>query len=133
MDFHTRHKLLILSHSEKHYRMMGKMVAEGKEIPVKTLFLNYETALMDALKLKTTIRKNVNVLQHMTGYFKKDLTADEKQELIEIIERYHEGLIPLIVPVTLINHFVRKYRQPYLEKQVYLNPHPIALQLRNHV
>jgi uncharacterized protein YbgA (DUF1722 family)/uncharacterized protein YbbK (DUF523 family) len=133
VDFHTRHKLLILSHSEKHYRMMGKMVAEGKKIPVKTLFLNYETALMDALKLKTTIRKNVNVLQHMTGYFKKDLAADEKQELIEIIERYHEGLITLIVPVTLINHFVRKYRQPYLEKQTYLNPHPIALQLRNHV
>jgi uncharacterized protein YbgA (DUF1722 family)/uncharacterized protein YbbK (DUF523 family) len=133
VDFHTRQKLLILSHSEKHYRMMGKMVAEGKEIPVKTLFLNYESALMDALKFKTTIRKNVNVLQHMTGYFKKYLAADEKQELIEIIERYHEGLIPLIVPVTLINHFVRKYRQPYLEKQTYLNPHPIALQLRNHV
>ena len=132
VDFHTRHKLLILSHSEKHYRMMGKMVAEGKRVPVKALFLNYEIALMDALKLKTTIRKNVNVLQHMMGYFKRDLVADEKQELLEIIKQYHAGIIPLIVPVTLINHFVRKYRQPYLEQQTYLNPHPIALQLRNH-
>ena len=69
----------------------------------------------------------------MMGYFKKDLNADEKQELLEIIERYRAGVIPLIVPVTLINHFVRKYREPYLEKQTYLNPHPIALQLRNHV
>ena len=133
VDFHTRHKLLILSHSEKHYRMMGKMVAEGKTMPVELLFNKYETGLMEALKLKTTTAKNVNVLQHMIGYFKKDLTADEKQELLEIIERYRSGIIPLIVPVTLINHFVRKYRQPYLEKQTYLNPHPIALQLRNHV
>ena len=68
----------------------------------------------------------------MMGYFKRDLVADEKQELLEIIKQYHAGIIPLIVPVTLINHFVRKYRQPYLEQQTYLNPHPIALQLRNH-
>jgi uncharacterized protein YbgA (DUF1722 family) len=67
------------------------------------------------------------------GYFKKDPSADEKQELLEIFEKYREGYIPLIVPVTLINHFVRKYRQSYLDQQVYLNPHPIELQLRNHV
>ena len=88
---------------------------------------------MEAFKLQTTIRKNINVLQQMMGCFKKDLTAEEKQELLEIIERYRNDAIPLIVPVTLINHFVRKYHQPYLEKQTYLNPHPIALQLRNHV
>jgi len=133
IDFHTKNKLLILSHSEKHYRMMDRMVAEGKSRPIKGLFRNYETFLMDALKLKTTFRKNVNVLQHMMGFFKKELTADEKQELLEIIQKYHEGAIPLIVPVTLFNHFVRKYHQPYLEKQTYLNPHPIALKLRNHV
>lgn len=133
IDFHTRNKLLILSHSEKHYRLMGKMVAKGKKMPVGKLFTNYETLLMDALKLRTTIRKNINVLQHMMGYFKKDLTADEKIELLEIIQRYREGAVPLIVPVTLFNHFVRKYQQPYLEKQTYLNPHPIALKLRNHV
>jgi uncharacterized protein YbgA (DUF1722 family)/uncharacterized protein YbbK (DUF523 family) len=133
IDFHTRNKLLIFSHSEKHYRMMGRMVAEGKTMPIRELFVNYETSLMDALKLKTTTRKNINVLQHMLGYFKKDLSADEKQELLEIIQQYREGAIPLIVPVTLFNHFTRKYHQPYLEKQTYLNPHPIALQLRNHV
>ena len=92
-----------------------------------------ETALlMEALKLKTTPRKHINVLQHLLGYFKKDLSKDEKHELLEIIEHYREGLVPLIVPVTLINHYVRKYQQPYLQKQTYLNPHPIALKLRNH-
>jgi uncharacterized protein YbgA (DUF1722 family) len=69
----------------------------------------------------------------MMGYFKKDLTADEKKELLEVIESYAKEYVPLIVPVTLINHYVRKYDQPYLKGQVYLNPHPLELQIRNHV
>jgi uncharacterized protein YbgA (DUF1722 family) len=79
------------------------------------------------------VKKNVNVLQHMAGYFKKVLSPDEKQELQELIDRYHQSMVPLIVPVTLINHYVRKYDQAYLKDQVYLNPHPVALKLRNHV
>jgi len=130
--FHTQHKLLALSHSEKHFRAMGKLVAEGKKLPLNDLYAQYETLLMEALKLKTTLKKNVNVLQHMMGYFKEQLSKDEKQELLEILDEYRKGYIPLIVPVTLINHYVRKYKQDYLREQVYLNPHPIALQLRNH-
>jgi len=133
VNFHTRNKLLILSHSPKHYKMMGKLVAEGKGMPIKRLYTDYESLLMEALKLKTTPKKNSNVLQHMMGYFKKQLSSDEKQEVLEIIQQYREGYVPLIVPVTLLNHYIRKYRQPYLSMQTYLNPHPIALQLRNHV
>jgi uncharacterized protein YbgA (DUF1722 family)/uncharacterized protein YbbK (DUF523 family) len=133
VKFHTRNKLLILSHSESHYRMMGRLIAKGKEIPVKKLYKDYETFLMAALRLKSTIRKNTNVLQHMMGYFKKQLSADEKQELLEIIQQYRSGHIPVIVPITLMNHYVRKYKQPYLTQQTYLNPHPIDLKLRNHV
>jgi uncharacterized protein YbgA (DUF1722 family) len=69
----------------------------------------------------------------MMGYFKEELSADEKQELLEVINGYHEGLTPLIVPITLLGHYVRKYDQPYLKQQVYLNPHPVELKLRNHV
>ena len=130
--FHTQHKLLILSHGEKHYRALGKLVADGKKLPLMEVYRGYETLLMEALKLTTTIKKNVNVLQHMMGYFKEQLTKDEKQELLEVLKDYHKGFIPLIVPVTLINHYVRKYKEGYLGQQVYLNPHPIALQLRNH-
>jgi uncharacterized protein YbgA (DUF1722 family) len=133
VDFHTRQKLLILCHSEKHYRLMGKLVARGKQVPIRKLYADYETLLMEALWIKATVKKNTNVLMHMLGYFKKQLVADEKKELLEIIDQYQNGYVPLIVPVTLINHFVRKYQQPYLKEQVYLNPHPIALQLRNHV
>ena len=88
---------------------------------------------MEALKIKATPAKHVNVLQHMMGYFKEQLSADEKKELLDLINSYRDGYIPLIVPVTLIGHYVRKYDEPYLKDQVYLNPHPAELQLRNHV
>ena len=133
VDFHTQHKLLILSHSPKHYQIMGKLVAQAKDIPLKNLFQQYQTILMEALQLKTTPKKNANVLMHMMGYFKEQLSSDEKQELLEVIDHYRQEYIPLIVPMTLINHYVRKYDQPYLKQQVYLNPHPLELQLRNHV
>ena len=133
VDFHTKHKLLILSHSPKYYQMMGKLVAQAKNLPLKELYREYQTLLMESLGLKTTPKKNANVLQHMMGYFKEQLSSDEKQELLEVIDLYRKEIIPLIVPITLINHYVRKYDQPYLKKQIYLNPHPLELQLRNHV
>lgn len=130
--FHTQHKLLILSHSQKHSRILGKLVAAAKSISPKQLYPQYQALFMEALKLKTTVKKNINVLQHMMGYFKKQLSADEKHELLETFDQYREGYIPLIVPLTLIKHYVRKYDQPYLNQQVYLNPHPVELKLRNH-
>jgi uncharacterized protein YbgA (DUF1722 family)/uncharacterized protein YbbK (DUF523 family) len=133
VKFHTRHKLLILSHSQKHYREMGPLVAAAKSMPPAECFDRYESILLEALALKTTVKKNINVLTHILGYFKKQLSADEKQEMLEIIDQYRDGIVPLIVPITLVNHYVRKYDQPYLRDQVYLNPHPVALKLRNHV
>ena len=133
VDFHARHKLLLMSHSDKHLREMGRLAARAKEIKPSDLFGRYQELLLTALKLEATPRKHANVLQHMLGYFKTQLTADEKQELLDVIDRYKAGLIPLIVPVTLIAHYVRKYGQAYLRQQVYLRPHPLELQLRNHV
>ena len=88
---------------------------------------------MQALRLKATVKKHTNVLHHLMGYFKKQLTKDEKQELLEIIDSYRQEYVPLIVPITLVGHCVRKYDQPYLKIQHYLNPHPVELRLRNHV
>jgi uncharacterized protein YbgA (DUF1722 family)/uncharacterized protein YbbK (DUF523 family) len=133
VSFHTRHKLLIMAHSTTHYRELGRLVAQGKSVPLRELLERYQTQLAGALRLKATPKKNTNVLHHLMGYFKKDLSPDEKQELLEIIDYYHQGLVPLVVPVTLINHYVRKYNQPYLKEQVFLHPHPVELQLRNHV
>lgn len=133
VDFHTRNKLLLMAHSPKHLTAMGRLVAGASKMSCQELMAQYEAELLEALRLKTTTRKNVNVLQHMLGYFKKDLSADEKQELLEVIGHYYRELIPLVVPLTLFRHFVRKYDQPYLGQQTYLNPHPVELQLHNHV
>jgi uncharacterized protein YbgA (DUF1722 family)/uncharacterized protein YbbK (DUF523 family) len=133
VDFHTRHKLLIMSHSPKHYGLLGKLVAQMKEIPLPEMYERYQTLLMEALRLKTTIKKNANVLLHVMGYFKKNLSPAEKEELLRIVNNYQKGYIPLIVPVTLLNHYMWKYDQNYLKSQYYLDPHPLELKLRNHV
>ena len=133
VNFHTREKLLFLAHSPKHFREMGRLVADGKKINVSDLYDRYEGLLTEALGLRATVSKHTNVLMHVMGYFKKQLSGDEKQEILELIGNYRSGHLPLIVPITLLNHFVRKYSQPYLSIQTYLNPHPLDLQLRNHV
>ncbi len=133
VDFHTRHKLLLMAHSPAHYKSMGKLVAEVKSYSREEFSAEYLTQLMQAMQKPATPARHQNVLLHILGYFKTDLTAAEKAELIDIIDRYRAGMLPLIVPVTLLNHYVRKYEQPYLAEQYYLNPHPQELKLRNHV
>jgi len=133
VSFHTDHKLLLLAHSPEHYRKMGKLVAQASQMPLQQLLDDYVVLLMNALQIKTTPRKNVNVLQHALGYFKKQLTSKEKEELLALIEQYRQGFLPLIVPITLLRHYIRKYEEPYLDRQLYFQPHPIELQLRNHV
>lgn len=130
--FHAEHKLLILSHSPKHLTILGRLVANPDQMKPAALREEYFQNLMEGLRLTATVRKQTNVLEHMAGYFKKKLTPDEKKELGEVIGNYHQGLLPLIVPVTLIAHYVRLYGEPYLQKQIYLHPHPIELMLRNH-
>ncbi|HET6515235.1 MAG TPA: DUF523 and DUF1722 domain-containing protein [Thermodesulfovibrionales bacterium] len=131
--FHTDHKLLILSHSTRHYSALGQLVARAKAYKTEGLLSEYLKILMDGLRLTATAKKNTNVLQHMAGYFSERLSTDEKRELGEIISQYHAGLIPLVVPIVLMRHYVRKFNEPYLKRQHYLNTHPLELMLRNHV
>jgi uncharacterized protein YbgA (DUF1722 family)/uncharacterized protein YbbK (DUF523 family) len=130
--FHSAHKLQIMAHSERHYRAMGPLVARTTAKPMTTLFAEYEALLLAALRLQATVKKHCNVLLHILGYFKKELPAAEKEEMLSIIGHYREGDLPLIVPITLLLHYVRKYRKEYLAQQTYLEPHPLELKLRNH-
>lgn len=132
ISFHTTHKLLLMAHSEKHTREMGRLMAQAGSLELDTFIERYQELLMTAMSLKPTTKKHVNVLQHMMGFFKKLISADEKQELLSVIEQFRNNIVPLIVPVTLINHYIRKYQEPYLMQQHYLNPHPLELKLRNH-
>lgn len=130
VKFHAENKYLLMSHSEKHCRAMGKLVALG--VKNKAVLMQYQEMFLEAMKLKATVSKHVNVLHHIMGYFKKQLTHDEKEELLEAIEDYRKRYVPLIVPVTLLNHYERKYKDEYLKTQYYLHPHPTELKLRNH-
>jgi uncharacterized protein YbgA (DUF1722 family)/uncharacterized protein YbbK (DUF523 family) len=132
VSFHTSHKLLVMAHSPRHYSALGRLVADARKCRREELFERYFVTLMESLRFLATIRKNTNVLQHMAGYFKQQLSSDEKRELQNVIETYHQGQMPLIVPIALLQHYVRKYNEEYLKQQVYLNPHPLELMLRNH-
>jgi uncharacterized protein YbgA (DUF1722 family)/uncharacterized protein YbbK (DUF523 family) len=133
VEFHTVHKLQVMAHSPQLYREMGRLVAEAKQIDREPLLDRYREMFMRALALHATAKKNTNVLLHIMGYFKNEISAEEKAELGEIIRNYHDRLIPLIVPITLLKHYCGKYDKTYLKTQYYLNPHPLELMLRNHV
>jgi len=130
--FHARHKLLLMSHSIKHLRRLGAFVADTRKKTRADLFDAYFPILMDGLRLPATAKKHTNVLRHMAGYFKKQRSGDEKGELHDLIMNYHNGLVPLIAPLTLIKHYANKHHEPYLQQQLYLSPHPLELMLRNH-
>lgn len=133
ITFHARHKYLLLAHSPEHYRTLGQLVANIKKYKPAEFIDNYSRLFMEALSVKTTARKNVNVLHHIIGYLKQYLDASEKKYILDVIEDYHKGLVPLVVPVTLIRHYIEKFDIEYIRDQIYLNPHPKELMLRNHV
>lgn len=132
VNFHAQNKLLLMAHHVEGLRQLGRHVANPKAYSLDEFIRKYEEQLMTLLKRKATVKKHTNVLQHIKGYFKSQLSHDEKQEFQELIDRFHGGLVPLIVPITLIQHYVRKYQPHYLKDQYYLQPHPVELKLRNH-
>lgn len=132
VKFHSEHKLLILSHNPKHLSALGRLVAGQKPYRQEEIFSNYINVMMEGLHFLATIKKNTNVLLHIAGYFKKNLSPSDKQELLDLIDQYHRGYAPLIAPIVLINHHVGNFDQHYLKTQVYLHPQPLELMMRNH-
>jgi len=134
VKFHTAHKLSLMAHSTKHYTEMGRLVADAGTRDWDELTAEYGAMLMDGLGVMGTRGKHVNVLQHLMGYLKKDLSSEDKQELLGLIEDYRQGMVPLIVPLTLLKHHLNRHPVPdWVDQQVYLHPYPKELMLRNHV
>lgn len=133
IEFHTRHKFLLLAHDETRYRRLGRIVAAAKKTPLAEVYNDYGHNFMQALTVRATAKKHVNVLEHMLGYCSPQLSPDERQEMISIIHDFRRGMVPLIVPVTLLRHYIKKYQVTYLLDQFYLEPNPKELMLRNHV
>jgi uncharacterized protein YbgA (DUF1722 family)/uncharacterized protein YbbK (DUF523 family) len=132
IEFHTAHKLLLLAHNEAAYRRLGRLVGSAGEIEDKELFARYEIEFQAALQTKATVRRHVNVLQHAHGHLKTLLSPKEKSEVLLSIQDFADGLLPLIVPVTLMRYNIRRHDVTYLLGQLYFDPHPKELMLRNH-
>lgn len=133
VDFHRVHKYLLLAHSPEHYASLGRLVADGKKLGKPELAQRYGAGFMEALRRNASRGRNFNVLQHMAGYFKEELDEASREELHQTLADYRAGLVPLVVPITLVRHHVRVREVAYLRDQVYLAPHPKELMLRNHV
>ncbi len=130
--FHAAGKYQWMAHAPDLARKLGALVAAAKGRPLPELLDEYGQLRAAVMNRRATVAKNVNVLQHLAGYFKKQLTAEGRSELAQLIERYQQGWLPLIVPITLIAHYVRLFSVTYLQGQTYLEPHPLELKLRNH-
>jgi uncharacterized protein YbgA (DUF1722 family)/uncharacterized protein YbbK (DUF523 family) len=133
VDFHADHKYLIMAHSQAAYRELGRMVADAGGADLRVLADGYLAKLMSTLRKPASARQHVNVLHHLMGYLKRHLDADDRAELVDMIQQYRDGLVPLVVPITLLRHHFRRHPVPYVDRQHYLAPHPKELMLRNRI
>ena len=133
VEFHTAHKMSLLAHSTTAYRELHRLVDDGAQRPRADVREQYERFFMKTLALPATARRHSNVLMHMAGHLKTTLDEASRHELVECIDDYRTGLVPLVVPLTLIRHHVRVHDVKYLAGQTYLRPHPREVMLRNHV
>lgn len=133
IDFHARYKYLLLSKSQKHYKQLGKVVANRDKCSFETMLKTYVILFLEAIKIKNSRGKTHNTLEHMIGYFKKELATPEKTLIQKSLREFREGVVPLIVPLKLIELYVEKYDITYLKQQVFLNPYPQELGLRSDI
>lgn len=133
LGFHTRHKYLLLAHHPQHYSAMGKLLADLKNADLEAVTSQYVGLLMQALKTRANRGTHSNVLEHVAGHFKKALRSEERSELNTVIHQYRRGVVPLVVPITLLKHHLLNHPDPFLDQQAYLQPHPIELSLRNAI
>ncbi|MGD2117579.1 MAG: DUF523 and DUF1722 domain-containing protein [Chromatiales bacterium] len=133
LEYHRGHKFTLLAHDEVSYRQLGPLVASATADNLQQIASEYIATFMQAMKQHATRKRHMNVLQHIMGFLKNDLTTDDKQELLELLDKYRNGLVPLVVPITLLKYHLRKHPQDYIEQQYYLEPYPEELMLRNYV
>jgi uncharacterized protein YbgA (DUF1722 family)/uncharacterized protein YbbK (DUF523 family) len=132
--FHAQHKFVLVAHSQVGTQRLGHLLAHPEQFADdQTLAVAYLDGFTEVMRRTPTCRSHTNVLQHLAGYVSDHLDSDERGELTDMIDQYRRGLLPLIVPVTLLRHYVRKFQVPYLLDQVYLTPHPHELMLLNQL
>ena len=133
IDFHARHKYMLMTHSQAAYQRLGRLLSNLKGVDLNNIADAYEAELMTALKRRVGRKRHVNALQHIQGYLKDQIDGDDKKELTESIESYRREEVPLIVPMKLLRHYFRRHPDHYIDQQWYLDPYPESLGLRNNI
>lgn len=131
--FHSREKYLLMAHSPQHYRELGRLVAAVKDHTPAAFRELYLAGFMAALAVHATPSRHGNALLHIVGYLRGHVADEERRRVAEVIADHRTGLVPLIVPMTLVKHYIELHDIAYIRDQSYLNPHPRELLLRNHV
>ncbi len=131
IEFHSKHKFTLLAHCQSAYREAGKRLGNLKEESLETIANEYIAIMMRGLRKIASKKNHTNVLQHLIGFIKEDIEPTQKQEILGSIEEYRNGDIPLLVPITLVRHYINQYGTPYVKAQSYWQPHPRALKLRS--
>lgn len=133
VEFHTACKFMLQSKNEMLYRQLGNVVANREGEPFQTLLGRYEHLFKTAIAHKSSIKRTRNVLEHMAGFFKNDLSRAEKEVLHDQIGDYADKIVPLVVPLSTIALYAKKYDTAYLLGQRFLTPYPKSLALRSHL
>ena len=133
MEFHQRHKFILLAHDEEEYRKLGPLIASVTKANLQQIADEYLLRMMTCLKSRASRKRHSNVLMHVMGFLKNKIGSDDKQELIEILDNYRNGKVPLIVPITLMRHHLRRFPDEYISSQYYMSPYPEELMLRNTI
>ncbi|MEN5257558.1 DUF523 and DUF1722 domain-containing protein [Pseudomonas protegens] len=132
-DFHSRCKYLLMAHHPEQYKALGNLLGSMGKGDATLIGPRYFSQLMEALSRCATRGTHSNVLQHISGYFKRAISSEDKQEMQRLINQYRQGIVPLVVPLTLLKHHLRQNPDPYIAQQLYLQPHPEDLSLRNAI
>lgn len=133
MEFHQRHKFILLAHDEQEYRRLGPLIANVNKGTLNEVADEYLLRMMTSLKARASRKRHTNVLMHVMGFLKDRIDSDDKQEMIEVMDNYRRGRVPLIVPVTLMRHHLRRFPDEYISSQYYMAPYPEELMLRNMI
>ncbi len=131
MDFHTRHKYIVMAHQPRTHQQLDRLIADAGKGTVHDVADQYIQTLMTTLKRIATRKQHVHVLRHLLGYLKTYLDSVDKKEMLNVIATYHRGEVPLIVPITLLKHHFRRHPDPRIENQYYLTPHPQELMVKS--
>lgn len=133
LDFHSRHKYLLMAHNQNGYKAIGRFLAKAHDLPIAQAQQAYLSQLMQALSKPATKLGHSNVLQHILGYLKRALPGPVRQQIVQTIEDYRQGILPLSAPITLLQHYIEQSGNDYIRQQMYWQPYPSELKLRRNL